>query len=197
MPLDLTSYIDDRPADGVFRVHRDVFASRDLFEMEQRHIFAKSWNFLALELQIAKPNDFITTYIGLVPVLVMRDGQGKIGAFLNACRHKGAMVCGAEQGNTKHHVCPYHGWAYGSDGGNIAIKDRASGAYLPGFDRDNHDLLPLARLESYKGLIFGSLSPEVPDLGTFLGDMRILSRSGDGSRAAGHGIRARPHRLYL
>lgn len=174
MPLDLTSYIDDRPADGVFRVHRDVFASRDLFEMEQRHIFAKSWNFLALESQIAKPNDFITTYIGLVPVLVMRDGQGKIGAFLNACRHKGAMVCGAEQGNTKHHVCPYHGWAYGSDGGNIAIKDRASGAYLPGFDRDNHDLLPLARLESYKGLIFGSLSPEVPDLGTFLGDMRFF-----------------------
>mgnify|MGYP003352030241 CR=1 FL=1 len=56
----------------------------------------------------------------------------------------------------------------------VDIKDRAAGAYAPAFEADNHDLLPIAKLASYKGLVFGSLSADVPPLEDFLGDMKTF-----------------------
>ncbi len=171
---DIRLYVDDRPAEGIFRLHRDVFTDPGLFEFEMKLIFERTWIFLGLESQVAKPNDFITTHIGRTPVLLARDAKGKLGAFINACRHKGATVARVESGNAKFHVCPYHGWAYDASGRNVDIKDRAAGAYSAAFESENHDLIPIARLESYKGLVFGSLSGDVPALGDFLGDMKVF-----------------------
>src|SRR5262249_28067038 len=104
---DISLYVDDRPAEGVFRVHRDVYSDPELFELEQKFIFERTWNSLALESQIVRPNDFVTGHIGRTPVLVSRDSAGRLAAFVNVCRHKGALLCAAEEGNTKYHVCPY------------------------------------------------------------------------------------------
>jgi benzoate/toluate 1,2-dioxygenase alpha subunit len=171
---DIKLYVDDRPGEGIFRVHRDVYADAELFELEMKFIFERTWNYLALESEIAKPNDFVTRHIGRTPVIVTQDPRGRIGAFINACRHKGATVCRLEQGNAKFHVCPYHGWAYDASGKNVDIKDRSAGAYAPAFDTENHDLVPVARIASYKGMIFGSLSGEVPELEEHLGDLRFF-----------------------
>ena len=167
-------YLDDRFEQGIFRLNPRVYSDPELFELEMKHIFERTWIFLALESQIRNPHDFATATIGRTPVVVMRDAKGRIGAFINACRHKGATVCRLAEGNAKYHVCAYHGWAYDSSGKNVDIKDRKSGSYAPAFDAQNHDLLPIARLESYKGLIFGSLSSEVPTLWDYLGDMRLF-----------------------
>ena len=173
-PQSLGPYVDDRPQDGVFRVHRDVYADPGLFELEMKYVFGRTWNYLALEAEIARPNDFVTRHIGRTPVLVARSAAGRLGAFVNACRHKGATVCRAEEGNARFHVCPYHGWAYDASGRNVDIKDRAAGAYSPAFEAENHDLLPIAKLASYKGMVFGSLSPDVPELADHLGDLRFF-----------------------
>jgi len=171
---DLATIVDDRPDDGVFRLHRDAFADPAIFELEHKFIFVRSWNFLTLESQIKAPHDFATSFIGRTPVLVTRDAQGALNAFVNICRHKGALLCGAEQGNARYHTCPYHGWTYDSAGKNADIKDRKVAAYMPAFDGQSHDLLPIPRLATYKGLVFGSLSPDVPPLEDFLGDMRFF-----------------------
>ena len=170
----IKNYIDDRPADGVFRVHKDVYSDPQLFELEMKYIFERTWSFIGHESQIPKPHDWVATHIGRVPVLVSRDAKGKVGAFLNACRHKGARLTRTESGNRKFHVCPYHGWAYGSDGRNADVKDKKDGCYTPAFDKDSHDLVPLARVASYKGLLFGSLSADVPELTDFLGELRFF-----------------------
>jgi phenylpropionate dioxygenase-like ring-hydroxylating dioxygenase large terminal subunit len=167
-------YVDDRPEEKVFRVHRDVFADPALFELEMKYIFERSWIFLGLESQIAKANDYFTATIGRTPVVVTRTPKGQIGAFINACRHKGATVARLEAGNARYHVCPYHGWAYDAAGKNVDIKDRAAGCYAGAFDEENHDLLPIGRVASYKGLIFGCLDPDVMPLEDFLGDLRFF-----------------------
>jgi phenylpropionate dioxygenase-like ring-hydroxylating dioxygenase large terminal subunit len=171
---DIRLYVDDRPDDGVFRVDPAVFADPELFELEQKHIFARCWNFLALESQLARPNAFVSTWIGRTPILVTRTPAGAVAAFLNACRHKGAVVCRAEQGTAKYHVCPYHGWGYDSAGRNVDVKDRKHGEYAAGFERENHDLVPLARVAAYKGLVFGSLSADVPALEDWLGELKFF-----------------------
>jgi benzoate/toluate 1,2-dioxygenase subunit alpha len=173
-PRDMSDLVDDRPDDGVFRVHRDVFADAALFELERKFVFERSWAFLTVESQVAKPNDFATAWIARTPVIVTRDADNRINAFLNVCRHKGAMIVGSEQGNSRYLTCPYHGWSYDCAGRNHAIKDRSAAFYPPSFDAESHDLLPLPRLESYKGLIFGSLSRDVPPLAEFLGEMRVF-----------------------
>ena len=73
---ELRHCVDDRPEQGVFRVHRKVFSDPELFELEQRYIFERTWQFLALESEVARPNDFVTGWIGRTPVLVTRDAQG-------------------------------------------------------------------------------------------------------------------------
>ncbi len=173
-PRDMSELVDDRPDEGVFRVHRDVFASADLYELERAFIFERTWNFLTAESQVAKPNDFATAWIARTPVIVTRDGDGRVNAFLNVCRHKGARIVGAEQGNARYLVCPYHGWSYDCAGKNHAIKDRGAAHYPASFDGESHDLLPLPRVESYRGMIFGSLNPDVPPLAEFLGEMRVF-----------------------
>src|SRR4051812_38855114 len=139
-------YVDDRIDEGTFRVHTDAFCDPQVFELEMKYIFERVWNFLGLESQIPKAHDFFTTAIGRTPVLVSRDAKGGLGAFVNACRHKGATVCRSESGNSKFHVCAYHGWAYDSAGRNVDIKDRQAGAYASAFDQDNHDLVPVAKV---------------------------------------------------
>jgi phenylpropionate dioxygenase-like ring-hydroxylating dioxygenase large terminal subunit len=139
-----------------------------------KHIFERGWVFLGLASQLPRPHDYITTTIGRQPVVVMRDGEGRLGAFLNSCRHKGAQICPLASGNRKLHVCPYHGWSYDSAGRNRAIKGRAEGAYSKAFDQDSHDLLALPMFSDYRGFLFGSLSPEVQTLEEHLGEARKL-----------------------
>ena len=166
--------IDDRPDDAVFRVHRDVYTDPEIFELEQRYIFERTWSFIGLASQLPARNAFLTTQIGRVPVIITRGEDGQLRGFLNACRHKGAKIVMQEQGRQKYLTCPYHGWAYDCQGKNFHIKDEAAGNYGPAFDATNHDLLPIARLESYKGLIFACLINDVPPLDAFLGDMKFF-----------------------
>jgi benzoate/toluate 1,2-dioxygenase alpha subunit len=174
MQHDVEKYVDDRAGEGIFRVHRDVYADPQLFELEMKYIFERTWNFLGVETEIPRPNDFICRWIGRTPVIVTRTAAGQIGAFLNVCPHKGTLLAPLEKGNHKFHVCAYHGWAFDSSGKNVNIKDREEGDYPPAFDGLSHDLMPLARVCSYKGLIFGSLSPDVVPLEDYLGGMRTF-----------------------
>ena len=164
----------DRPEDGLFKVHRDVFTSPEIFELEMTHIFEKTWVFLAYEGQVQNPYDYIASWIGRQPVIVTRDKAGTLHGFLNSCRHKGARLTTRECGSARLFVCPYHSWSYAPDGKLKSVKDKATGHLPPQFDGEEYDLAPLARLESYRGLIFGSLSADVPPLAEFLGGARAL-----------------------
>jgi benzoate/toluate 1,2-dioxygenase alpha subunit len=173
-PAEVSALVDDRPQDGAFRVHRAAFSDPRVFELEMKHIFESGWVFLGLASQLPNPHDYLTTTVGRQPVVVMRDGEGRLNAFLNSCRHKGAIVCPLVSGNRKLHVCHYHGWSYDSAGRNRAIKGRAEGAYPPAFDKDSHDLAALPLFADYRGLLFGSLSADAGSLDDHLGDARKL-----------------------
>jgi benzoate/toluate 1,2-dioxygenase alpha subunit len=169
----VSDYVEDRPNDRVFQIDPSAFVDPDVFELELTGIFERTWIFLALETQLREPNDFVTSKIGRTPVLVTKDRDGKIRGFINLCRHKGALLCSREEGNSAAHVCPYHHWSYSASGRHLGMKDKSEARYPPGFGRDELNLIPV-RLETYGGLIFGSLSNDVPPLDQFLGDVRMF-----------------------
>ena len=88
----LSDLIDDRPDEGIFRVSRAIFDDPAVFDLEMRQIFEGGWVFLGIADQARDPHDFFTTDIGRVPVLVSRDGNGALAAFINSCPHRGSRV---------------------------------------------------------------------------------------------------------
>ena len=77
-------------------VSRRIFIEPEIYQRELEQIFARCWLYLCHDSQIPLPGDFFTTWMGEDPVLVMRDSAGKVGAFLNVCRHRGNRLCRAD-----------------------------------------------------------------------------------------------------
>ncbi len=164
----------DRDA-GVFRCRRDIFTDPALFELEMKHIFEGNWVYLAHESQIPEINDYFTTYIGRQPIVITRGKDGTLNAMINACAHRGATLCRKKHGNKGSFTCPFHGWTFSNAGKLLKVKDEKTTEYPVQFNTGgSHDLKKVARFESYKGFLFGSLKAEVQPLEDFLGETKVI-----------------------
>jgi 3-phenylpropionate/trans-cinnamate dioxygenase alpha subunit len=151
-------------------VSRCIFIEPEIYQQELERIFARCWLFLCHESQVPHPGDFFATYMGEDPVLLIRDTGGKVNAFLNICRHRGNRLCRADAGNAASLTCAYHGWTYGNDGRLIGVPYLRE-AYYGELEREQWGLIPVAQLDSYKGLIFATFDPIAPPLRDYLGEM--------------------------
>lgn len=206
----LRSLLEEDPERGVYRCKREMFTDPRLFELEMKHIFEGNWVYLAHESQVAGINDYLTTQIGRQSIVIARNRDGQLNAFINACSHRGAMLCRHKSGNRSSYTCPFHGWTFNNSGKLLKVKDPAEAGYPQGFNcKGSHDLTRVARFESYRGFLFGSLNPDVRPLAEHLGGPHVqqIARvarqdvAAQGARHAGQDIGADPclagHRVQL
>ncbi|WP_430441871.1 Rieske 2Fe-2S domain-containing protein [Shinella sp.] len=171
----LANAVQDDHEAGVFRCRRDIFTNADLFELEMKYIFESNWVYLAHESQIPDNNDYYTTTIGRQPVVITRDKAGVLHAMINACAHRGAMLCRRKHGNKGSFTCPFHGWTFSNGGRLLKVKDGKTTQYPPQFDTDgSHDLKRVPRFENYRGFLFGSLNADVLPLADYLGETKAI-----------------------
>src|ERR1700680_3022752 len=142
---EIHSYVDYEH--GLISPH--VFSSQEIYDLELERLFGRCWLFLAHESQIPKPGDFFSTYMGADPVLVVRQQDGTIGAFLNFCRHRGMRVSRADEGNVKAFTCTYHGWSYDISG-KLANVPNLEDAYHNELNLPEWGLGKVTRIDSYK-----------------------------------------------
>jgi len=157
------------------RVHRSVYTDQEIFDLEIKQIFEKTWVYCGHESQVPNPGDYYTLTIGRQPMVMTRSEDGQINVLYNRCPHRGVQVCGNQQGNTgKSLVCSYHAWTFHMDGKIKAIPLK-SGYDGTRMTPDNPDcsMKQAARVDHYRGFVFASLSDEGPGLAEFLGDARI------------------------
>ncbi|MDE0943528.1 MAG: aromatic ring-hydroxylating dioxygenase subunit alpha [Alphaproteobacteria bacterium] len=156
---------------ALFRVDRRIYTDGAIFERELKQIFERGWVYLCHESQVADHGDYYATFMGRQPVFVIRQGDGGIGAFINACAHRGAVLTPRRRGRARTLVCRFHGWCYNTKGDCIRVKDEAEG-WPDGIAKENYGLTPVARVGNYRGFIFGCLNADVADLEDSLGASR-------------------------
>ena len=161
------------PREDGSRIPYQVYSSPEVYRLEQERIFrGPIWSFVAMEAELPHPNDFKSSFVGDAPVVVTRDADGILSAWVNRCAHRGAIVCRAARGNARSFACAYHQWSYDCHGNlrGVPFRHGVNGiAGMPAdFDPKEHGLDQL-RVESYRGLIFATFSDRSPSLADYLG----------------------------
>jgi phenylpropionate dioxygenase-like ring-hydroxylating dioxygenase large terminal subunit len=136
-------------------------------------IFRKSWSYIGPARELANRGDYITGYVGEVPVVVIRNDTG-LAAFVNVCRHRRHEVMKG-RGNSKIMQCGYHAWTYDLAG---CLKGAPRSAAESHFRLEDYPLLPL-RVESLGPFVFVNLDAHAPSLSSYFGDLLgIMEKSG-------------------
>ena len=160
------------PAADFSRVPYSVYVDPDVYQREQERIFkGPLWSYLGLEAELPETGSFITSSIGETGVIVTRNKDGEIRAFVNRCAHRGAIVCRQPRGKSKNFVCVYHQWSYDLNGDLKGVPYRkgigGAGGMPEDFDTQSHGLEKV-RVSTYKGVIFGTFSDAAEPLEEFL-----------------------------
>src|SRR5262245_66435358 len=103
------------PATG--KLDRSIFSEQAVYDDEMEKIFRRAWLMIGHESLVPATDDFFHTYMGEDAVILTRDGEGRLHALLNMCRHRGNRVCRVDDGHAQRLMCSYHGWAYRHDRG--------------------------------------------------------------------------------
>jgi phenylpropionate dioxygenase-like ring-hydroxylating dioxygenase large terminal subunit len=189
--LDIEPLLDTASLVRSDRIHSRLYRDRKLFDLEMKEIWYKNWVYLAHESELPNKGDYLRRSIGLQPVVIVRGQDGVIRTFFNRCRHRGNLLCHLEKGNSRVLTCPYHGWTYATDGGLLAPT--FDEAYASDLSKEEFALSQIARMGSYKGLLFGNLGADGPSLDEHLGEARfwldlIIDRSPVGGVSFSAGV---------
>ena len=172
-----------------------LFHDQSVFELELERIFSRNWIFLAHETEIPNRGDYVARTIGNDPFMVVRGHDNIVRVLFDSCRHRGARLCLADKGNTKSFFCPYHGWTYRNTGELSGVPNIHT-AYKA-LDLKQWGLLPAPRTETYRGLIFSSLDPNIRPLVEHLGEYRWYLDLNLALSPSGMEVVGEPHRWHI
>jgi phenylpropionate dioxygenase-like ring-hydroxylating dioxygenase large terminal subunit len=140
-------------------LERAFYMDPAMFERDMRCIVRRHWMCAGHASALPNHGDYCVVNIESEAVVLTRDGNGAIHAFLNVCRHRGAEVCTRASGNTKYFVCPYHAWTYRLDGSLHGARNMPAD-----FDKAAHGLRRV-HVRVAEGLIFISFAEHPLDFG--------------------------------
>ncbi len=122
---------------------------------------------VGLSGELSEPGSFLTNNDYGTPVLATRDDNGEFKAFVNSCRHRGAIVETDERGTKRRFTCPFHAWSYDSGGALVGLPKPD---HFGDVDRECLGLRALPAEERH-GLLFVHPDPDgVIDLDWLLGE---------------------------
>lgn len=150
-------------------VSSSIHFDPEIYRLEADRVFSRAWLVVGHEDMVRKPGDYVTNYMGEVPVIVVRDSGGAIQVLVNKCAHRGNQVCLFDRGNVKGFTCSYHGWSYALDG--VLTGAPMEKAFYPdGLDKAAWGLERAAKVASFHGLLFATFDESAPALEEWLAE---------------------------
>jgi len=148
---------------------RSAYTSEEFLRAEVENVFARDWVSVGRASALKQPGDYIAFELAGQPIVVLRDGDGRLRAMSNVCRHRMSTLLEG-QGHARAIVCPYHGWTYNLDGRLRAAPAMSRNA---GFCKDDYQL-PAVRCEEWLGWIMATLNPDAAPVAEQLAEVEAL-----------------------
>jgi len=136
------------------------FTTKEHFALEKAKVFQRFPLAVAPSAMLPEPNTVLAHNGYGVPLLLTRDKQGEVRAFLNVCRHKGSLLVeSCETVKTGRVSCPYHAWTYELNGRLLGVPRQE---LFEGLDKSTHALVKLPCKEA-GGIIWVKLDRNADD----------------------------------
>ena len=133
-------------------LHADAYTDARWHDLEQREVFARSWQWVGHVESLREPGDYTALDVAGMPIAVVRGDDGVLRAFYNVCQHRAhALLTGT--GHTGSIVCPYHGWAYDLSGSLHRARHTDD---VAGFDPSTICLTEV-QVEEFGGFVYVNL----------------------------------------
>ncbi len=131
-----------------------AYVDPERFEREMKLLFRERPVPVGLSCECKEPGSYMTARLGGVPIAIVRQSDGTLRGFFNACRHRGAPVLSGDGAGLRAMVCPYHAWSYRLDG---TLLGRPQDWGFDDVAQSECNLRPIAVAEQY-GLIYAQPS---------------------------------------
>lgn len=143
----------------------ELYHDPAVYRQDLEQIWHRQWIFVGHAFEIRGPGEYLTVQVGEYPVVVVRDDNGHIRAFHNACRHRGARTCAEAKGKSPKLICPHHRWTFDLDGRLLFAANMGDQ-----FNNDDHGLLPV-HCELVHTCIYVCVADVAPDFEPFRRDV--------------------------
>lgn len=165
--VDTAPGLDDIDPDRYLtRIPTDRYRSHEIADRERGHIWMRVWQVVGRADELPEVGDWKEHRIGDQSFLVVRGADGELRGFVNACRHRGNVLCRDGKGNTgKRFVCPYHLWSYDLEGD---LRGVSRPELVGDLDKSELGLLEVA-VDTFAGFVFLNPDPDAGPLADFLG----------------------------
>jgi phenylpropionate dioxygenase-like ring-hydroxylating dioxygenase large terminal subunit len=139
------------------------YTSAEFFEQEMEHMWPHVWQYAAREEELRTPGDSVVYEYGEKSFLLVRQEDGSIRGFYNACLHRGRKLR-LKGGKVNDLRCPYHAFTWNNDGSLKNIPCRWDFKHL-----ENEDMnLPEVQVGTWGGYVFIKEEPGGMSLSEYL-----------------------------
>ena len=98
----------------------ECYTNQEYTKIERKKLFEDKWVVVGVASSVPNKGDAKPFKLLDLPIIILRDKKNKIRVFHNVCSHRGYKIL-QKPCNVKNTIrCPYHSWAYNTDGKLIA-----------------------------------------------------------------------------
>lgn len=147
-----------QPLSHAVALAAEFYAGEAMVRRDRDAVFAHSWQLAGHASALAEAGDHVVTEIAGLPIVVIRDAEGRLRAYHNVCRHRAGPLATCDGRGAKTLRCKYHGWTYTLDGVlRSAPEMQGAEDFTPSEVR-----LPELRVGAWQGLVFVGGEHAVP-----------------------------------
>jgi phenylpropionate dioxygenase-like ring-hydroxylating dioxygenase large terminal subunit len=149
----------------------EAYISEDYVRLERDGLWRKTWLQACRLEEIPEVGNFISYDILDDSILIVRQGEDKIGAFYNVCSHRGRRLVDtppgekSAKGDKTHFVCGFHGWTYDLQGKCTYILEKED--WQGKLTEDRTRLGPV-KVDTWGGWVWINLDPQAGPLRDYL-----------------------------
>ena len=142
------------------------YYSREFMEKEWKFLWPRVWLLAGVTSDIPEAGDYTVFNHGHESFVIVRQEDGGIRAFYNACPHRANPIALNERGSVAKFTCAFHAWRFCIDGKLDCITDEHS--FEPKLVEQRPGLTQ-ARCDQVGGLIFINMDGKAPPLREWIG----------------------------